>query len=128
MQTYRTCKHQVARSTHSTGPKNDALKIEGKWFHYHGPPQFCKRVRARARALTYLKPTGREEVMVALMSKSDPRGTCLASNDCMHVVAPVSQRGPQKNPNLDFNLKNCSCYLTETHITPANDSDPFNAS
>ena len=40
MQTYRTCKHQVARSTHSTGPKNDALKIEGKWFHYHGPLQF----------------------------------------------------------------------------------------
>ena len=40
MQTYRTGKHQVARSTRSTGPKNDALKIEGKWFHYHGPLQF----------------------------------------------------------------------------------------
>ena len=28
------------RSTHITGPKNHALKIEGKWFHYHGPLQF----------------------------------------------------------------------------------------
>ena len=32
-------------------------------------------------------------------------GKCLASYDYMHVVAPVSQRGTQNTPNLDFNMK-----------------------